>query len=374
MQVRRSLALLCAISEAVAVTVAISAADVTATPPDVAPRILSHGGSGSEPVVLRENAHVARLPTAGNPRGELLLHLPGSGVLANDEMHQDFLDHAAGPDLGFHVIGLDYPNWPTVDRACRDFAEAAVDCYLAVRARRLWGGGSIAEANAGIPQFRALLEQLASPGAENTTDWQQYWNSTTFEPEWSKIVVSGHSQGSGMALLIGKKLGPVAGVVMLSGGTDDSGRAPWLVHNPDEDRTPVDRIHGFFHDADGMGKGGEILPRVGAVLGLQERGSSLVMESSESDCCAGSLLHTRDPAFGCPGPSLLNCPAHYASLDARFKSVWSYMLTRNFTAPAPPDPGIDGSTESGSARHWRLPWFVEALTLLLLGGAAATLL
>jgi hypothetical protein len=258
-----------------------------------------------------------------------------------------------------YVIVLDYPNWPTVGKSCR-WAPATPDCYKMIREQRLWGGGDIAETDAGIPQFKAKLTGLG---------WADYQTSTpsgfgaSVEPNWSKIVVSGHSQGAGMALLIGKRHA-VAGVVILSGGTDNSATAPWLT---EASVTPPSLVYGLFHDADGMGEGKEILEQVETVLALENRGSFLIGTTDPSNCCSGALLHTDDPSFTCA--TMLQCDAHYASLDKKFTAAWTYMLTRQFNslaadddpAPAPDDPldqdqeasVVSESSASGSRQRHR---------------------
>jgi hypothetical protein len=79
-------------------------------------------------------ARVARvLPSTTTARDELLLHTPGFCVKADDAVHAAFLDHAV-PILGFHVVALDYPNCPTMARACRC---QPLSCFETTREQRL---------------------------------------------------------------------------------------------------------------------------------------------------------------------------------------------------------------------------------------------
>jgi hypothetical protein len=124
-----------------------------------------------------------------------------------------------------------------------------------------------------------------------------------------------------MALFIGKQRA-VVGVVMLAGGIDNdaTGLAPW---GTDVSATPTDRLYGFFHDADGMGKAKDVASQASV---LQLRGSSYI----DSDCCSGAMLHSKDISFTCT--SQMDCDAHYAPLDNTFSSSWTYMLPRQFNA------------------------------------------
>ena len=142
-----------------------------------------------------------------------------------------------------------------------------------------------------------------------------------------------------MALLVGKTHACL-GVVMISGGSDNSGTAPWLAA---ASATPPSRIYGLAHDDDGMGRAKAVSETMVRVLQLS--GSSYM----DSDCCRGAFLHSEDASFTCI--NLLSCSTsplspHLAPLDKKFAPAWTYTLTRQFNAVATPNiSGSDGDSD-----------------------------
>jgi pimeloyl-ACP methyl ester carboxylesterase len=83
--------------------------------------------------------------------------------------------------------------------------------------------------------------------------WEMYLDGD--QPRWSKIIITGHSQGSGMAAYIAKQH-EVARVVLFSGPSDgvslhpgmnikDAELSSWL-YGPS--KTPPDRWFASYHD------------------------------------------------------------------------------------------------------------------------------
>ena len=141
-------------------------------------------------------AHVSLAPpSTTTARGELLLYFPGSGVASDDRMHAALIDHAA-LTLGFHVIVLDYPNWPTVTKACRT---GPASCCLAVREQRLWGGGDVAEVAAGIPQFKRRSSPH-SGGADSSSS-----TARRMSPPGRRLWWQGTRRAVGWLCLWGKR-------------------------------------------------------------------------------------------------------------------------------------------------------------------------
>jgi hypothetical protein len=75
-----------------------------------------------------------------------------------------------------------------------------------------------------------LLTYLQAQHPEE--NWRQYLGGQGGGPDWSRIVISGFSQGAGMAAFIAKRE-PVPRVVCFSGPSDLVGQtttlAPWIV-------------------------------------------------------------------------------------------------------------------------------------------------
>jgi hypothetical protein len=144
---------------------------------------------------------------------------------------------------GYRAIGLEYDDSPAVMQVCP--ATPRPDCAAKFREMRIWGtGGSVDVSNpveeSISARLIALLDTLAKRHpAEN---WDAYLTAA-HELNWSRIAVSGLSQGAGMAAFIAKKES-VPRVVLFSSPIDGLGSlrnrrlAPWL-HWPSA--TPPDR-------------------------------------------------------------------------------------------------------------------------------------
>ena len=163
--------------------------------------------------------HVVCVPgsTVYRRRNEMVLFFGGSFSKPANSNLASFYTHAANTD-GFHVISVSYPDSPTIATACSGRESA---CFLEVRNSRL---------SVGMARLRELMKELCS-NRTSADGWAQYC-APGGELAWSKIVVAGHSQGSGMAVLLSKKHA-VAGVVQLAGVVDtyDSRPAPWVTES-----------------------------------------------------------------------------------------------------------------------------------------------
>ena len=163
-------------------------------------------------------AHVVCPPAnATVARGELCLFWVGSGATP-EHAATDFYKLAAS--LGFHVISLAYPNTPSVSEACQGKPPS---CFLSVRNERLYD-----PTTGGMLRFVTLLKLLIAK-QQSSQGWAQYMagaGSTLEDVAWEKVVAAGHSQGSGMALLISKRFS-LAGVVQLAGVDDVIPSSPY---------------------------------------------------------------------------------------------------------------------------------------------------
>ena len=184
--------------------------------------------------------HLALLNASGRSNGLLFVFLPGT--YGEPACCQLLLQQAAR--LGFHVVGLEYPNRPSVASRCgNDLA-----CYGRIR-RNLFDGrdGAVAPANAVEHRLVALLRYLSSHHPDE--GWSGYLASG--RPAYARIVLGGHSQGGGEAAFIGK-LRHLAGVVLLASPLDtdnsDPPHAAYWTSLPG--LTPVAHSIGFDHTRD----------------------------------------------------------------------------------------------------------------------------
>ncbi len=144
--------------------------------------------------------HFAFINRTATPRGRLVVFFPGTGAIARNYR----LFPAVAANLGFHAIGLTYPNDETVNGRC-GAANRDLECAGAIRGETLDGIdrtplATISRANSIENRLVKLLQHLQRLYPQD--NWTQYTeraaNGDTV-PRWGNIVVAGHSQGGGYA-------------------------------------------------------------------------------------------------------------------------------------------------------------------------------
>lgn len=167
---------------------------------------------------------------------------------------------------GYRVIGLAYNDEPAVVQVCPQSPDP--DCSARFREERIFGDDPGAPVQnppdeAIIPRLVSLLRYLDHQYPSE--HWGQYLANG--EPVWSRLIVSGQSQGAGMAAYIAKKR-MVARVVLFSSPWDFYGRdrtlAPWIGM---PSLTPMDRWYAEYHRRE---KTADLLAKSYKLLGLAE--------------------------------------------------------------------------------------------------------
>ena len=169
----------------------------------------------------------------------LVIYLPGTK--GSPQRVQGLLSVVVGQ--GYRVIGLEYDDTPAVLQVCPKVPNPA--CSAKFREMRIWGtGDSRAVSN---PVEESIVGRLVSLLQYLDRKYpQEHWGAyltADGRPAWPKIVVSGLSQGAGMAAFIAKKE-KVARVVCFSspvdrvGGRKGAELAPWLA---EASATPPER-------------------------------------------------------------------------------------------------------------------------------------
>ncbi len=270
---------------------------------------LAFAQTGSSPSPTRPTAHAyvdaastcpaAAIPGTNLSRGDHYVAAPSStasdtltgrkpvlvvflgGSYTKPEDYVDISEYVAS--IGYGVINLSYPNDFTVGAACNNEA----GCYGSLRGEVAFGrnidytvpssnpgygynsgkvAGNISRVDSVVNRLVCLIDYLGNNGAQSDDIpgddyWQQFLkvdsnspyitpNAGRVYPDWSKIVVAGHSQGGGEAAFLGMRLPllePVRRVVMLSSPEDSTGSqgqpAPWMTYAAN---TPMNRFWGLW--------------------------------------------------------------------------------------------------------------------------------
>jgi len=188
--------------------------------------------------------HYAWLDTSVRTNNKLFVFMPGTATPPG--AYQLVQQEAAR--LGYHVIGLMYPNSVKLAVACpltgdpdACFENARLEILDGIPRRSVV---EVSEPNSIDNRLTKLLGYLA----DNHPDegWSRFLAHG--KPKWSQIAVGGHSQGGGEAAMIAK-LRRVARVVLFSSVPDKGHMTlaiPWIATHV----TTAERYWGLAHDRD----------------------------------------------------------------------------------------------------------------------------
>lgn len=201
--------------------------------------------SDTDPSITEANtAHlVAYNPNA--KQGKLFFFMPGTGGIATKGPRSLF---STAINQGYHVINISYINIPAVAQICRGKVLAEnPKCTEEFRTRRIYGTNKFSliddkPQDAIVSRLTKLLIYLSEHDKKG--NWSAYLENGT--PKWSEIVVSGQSQGGGMAAFIAKEQ-LVPRVVDFSGGWDYLDKpkiAEWYYY---PSVTPSNLWYGTYH-------------------------------------------------------------------------------------------------------------------------------
>ena len=212
--------------------------------------------------------HVAAIDPDAAPRNRLFLFFPGTG--ASPTQYQIITRLASR--VGYDALALVYDSSPSV----RDLTKNDADPTLPERIRRerLFGEPLVDNIFVDRPNsienraIRALEFLQAQRPSERWDDYLTTDLAGNVGIDWSRVVVSGHSQGAGHSAYLAKQF-DLAGIVMFAGPGDfvpQQGPAPWLF---EPNVTPADRMFAFTHVDDATAQGFFSTQRI---LGLEAFG------------------------------------------------------------------------------------------------------
>lgn len=198
--------------------------------------------------------------SGSDPRNVLVVHLPGTG--SAPVAHQWFGKTAAS--LGFHCLGLTYPNGTTVGQLAANNSD--LNAFESIRMEIIEGRdlSPLVEVNAANSITNRLSKLLAYLAArEPGRGWDQYLDASK-NLVWSNIIFSGHSQGGGHAAMIAK-IHAVKRALLFAAPKDYSLKlsAPAIWYTNGIFQTPRSELYGFNHTADDLARQKQIWTNLG---------------------------------------------------------------------------------------------------------------
>lgn len=246
--------------------------------------------------------HLALVDPQAEPNGYLLLSLGGTNSIPSDFL--DF-DRLAAQE-GYSVLALDYPN-TVITTTCRTSPQP--DACTLFR-REIVSGEQVSDLvevdrnNSIEHRLESLLRYQAQKDPEH---FGQFINENG--PVWNKIVVVGHSQGSGHAGYLAKQH-PMRAAILLAGPQDTTaaGPASWMTA-PGE--TPPERFLSFLHRDDFFDSGAQ-LGAVQILRGEPGVDPAVVNHEAPSAPVIMTTAEVRDPHMSVIGPE--------------FSGIWQSLL------------------------------------------------
>lgn len=286
--------------------------------------------SDTDPAITQFNdPHLIYLNPEAKKRNELLIFLPGT----NGKPGGTNLFCQTAADLGYNVLALAYPtDIPATTARNSEDPNAFENFRLEIiEGRDLWSGIEVSQTDSIENRLTKALQYLSR--TRPTENWNQFLDAKS-NLNWSKIAVSGHSQGGGHAALIATKH-KVARVVM-TGAPKDFDRAKkapaaWYKKRA----TPPSAFFAFNHMLDRQG-----CDYSEQLLNLEELGLNAFGEPAVVDKLKPPYNHSRMLFTNFEGSSTDSRQAHSTVIGDRitpkdesgnpvFRSVWIYMLTKS---------------------------------------------
>jgi hypothetical protein len=246
--------------------------------------------------------------------GKLLLFIGGSYSIPKD--YNYICDHAAS--IGLDVVSLSYPN----DVAAFSISNSSdPNAFNNFRDEICFGNqvSNIVDVNVlNCISTRTTKLLIYLKNTFPNENWGQYLTATN-TILWSKVIVSGHSQGSGHACYIAKK-NLTDRVVIFSGPNDYStfynSPANWLAQTG---LTPTNKYYSLLHTQD------EIVPFTYQVANLRGLG---LLTATENPMLVDNLTTPYSNAHSMSlNISAISYHNSTVGANAILPNIWTYMLT-----------------------------------------------
>lgn len=255
--------------------------------------------------------HVAMYDPQANPQHRLLLFINGTGSKATNGLALD----RTFASWGYHAISIDYENNVLTASLGHSTNSTEFDRYrqAIVTGAPVSDRVKVNAANSILNRFQKLLVYLVAHDPDG--GWDEFVKDE--KPVWNRIIVAGHSQGSGHAAFIGKMFN-VDRVLVFSGPQDYLDNlqipAPW---QGGPSATSPSRFFAFLSTNDPYN------------VNHQEANCRSLM------CLAKPETLTVKPGEAIHGhyQILINdVPkknAHGSTISTQYTNVWEYMATEN---------------------------------------------
>ncbi len=316
----------------------------------------------------QDSSYVAYDSTVAS-NNRLLFFIGGTSSKPFD--YTDFVDLAA--TLGYHAIDIAYPDTPEVATVCKNSPDSL--CYDLYRQQKCFGTpvstANIDTLNSIVMRAYYLVAYLDS--IYPTQGWGQFISGGQLV--WSKVAISGHSQGSGHAMYIAKQMN-CERVAMFSGVDDYSlyfnQPAHWIGL---PGTTPSERIYGF-NSISNEGVPFDTLLRIQNLLGMFAYGDSVDVDSvsppyrySHSLCSDALPDHPTGSSYyhNC---TVANFNTPLVGGVPLYTPVWTYMLTDTGAADTTQANGISTINRNGISVYPNPA--ASYLNILYSGGNGAT--
>ncbi len=246
---------------------------VNFSPSETDPKILTIVSKISH----KPGEHLAIVNANVPPRNLLVVFFPGT--FGRPCQQQEFIKCLA--DHGYHVLALAYDN--NVPAYMGTLNAKSSDRQRLYRQQVVFGdvqSGAVEtdRDNAVLNRLTKALKHLALNYSKN--GWEQYLQKNTNEPKWSQIILSGHSQGAGVALYL-SKYRRVKRVVFLAGPNDFDAQqnvAAWI---GDHSLTAASQYYALVNKVDSAYTGQQ---KIFHVLGLDSFGPPLDASDGRVNC------------------------------------------------------------------------------------------
>lgn len=277
-----------------------------------------------------DQKHFVFLNNSVAKKNQLFVFLPGTGGNPANTQRIDSL----AANLGYHSIGLMYPNEPAIGSLCNSSSD--IECYTNTRLEIIDGTNrttlvTVDRANCIENRIIKLLQYLHQQNPSE--NWSQFLDNGNII--WEKVVIAGHSQGGGHAGLIAKNH-KVARVIFFAAPKDFSiyfsNPANWINST---NQTPSNRYFAFTHSSDELGCTFSQQQTIYTNLGMSQFGSAVNTDNTISPYNNSHILTSIRAVNSSLNAHSCVVVDNNVQLDINnipiYRPVWVYMLNSDIS-------------------------------------------